>query len=148
MEYSSIWRQFNYSGYTLSQFFEETTYTLEEIFSITAFKGIADECKSRQNRFRRNFYNNLFIPDLSVKSFFLLKYGRCFTFTGTEPSTLFSETGGYMFYFYHTDIVKLRNYFGISLSGYHVFIHNPDEILTGKFSLVSLLSYAAERKLF
>lgn len=69
---------------------------------------------------------------MQIEPFYTLKYGRCFTFTATTPSSTFTEIGGYKFQFHHTDTVKMRNFYGISLAGYHIYIHGPNQILRGK----------------
>lgn len=78
----------------------------------------------------------LSFSDVKIKKFYTLKYGRCFTFIPTNPSSTFTEIGGYMLQFHHTDTEKTRNFYGISLAGYHTYIHEHNQILRGTANLL------------
>ncbi|KAI4456288.1 amiloride-sensitive sodium channel-related [Holotrichia oblita] len=79
--------------------------------------------------YKSSFYEVL-PTHAEVSSFYLLHFGRCFTLTPKNLTTDWDSTG-YFLYLAHSDSVKTLNDRGVSISGFHVYIHDRKEVFTG-----------------
>ncbi|KAK9752695.1 Amiloride-sensitive sodium channel [Popillia japonica] len=118
---SSSWTNFRFHNYTMKQFFDEATYSFNEVIPFFGFDTLDTNAE--------------------VSSFYLLHFGRCFTLTPKNLTTEWDSTG-YFLYLAHSDLVKTLNDQGVSISGFHVYIHDRKEVFTGNGDKVdSFLDY-------
>ncbi|KAI4456294.1 amiloride-sensitive sodium channel-related [Holotrichia oblita] len=118
---SSSWTNFRFDNYTMKDFFDEATYTFNEVIPFFGFDTLDTNAE--------------------VSSFYLLHFGRCFTLTPKNLTTDWDSTG-YFLYLAHSDSVKTLNDRGVSISGFHVYIHDRKEVFTGNGDKVdSFLDY-------
>lgn len=133
---TSFWKDFDFKQFTLEQFFAETTYNQEEVVPLHGFDGSLDA--------------------LDIQEITKLTYGKCFKFTPKFLSTAWERSGGYSFYMMtqsrrrNVTTVNVKKppihlppanpQIGLDLLfreqskyGFHVFIHEHNERVAGKY---------------
>ncbi|XP_060522520.1 acid-sensing ion channel 4-A [Cylas formicarius] len=109
---ANAFRNFNFDDYTIQEFLNETTYTFAEVFGSYAFGGTGNQ-----------------FADVDISSFQTLEFGRCFTFIPKRNSETFNMGGGWFFYLNHNHTVRRTDEYGQSLTGFHLYLHNENEVL-------------------
>ncbi|XP_018321746.1 uncharacterized protein LOC108734611 isoform X2 [Agrilus planipennis] len=112
--YSSVWQSFNFENYTLSEFFDETTYNLSEFAAAYALDG-----------YRRN---------IAVTSVVTLTMGRCFTLSPRNHSTSWGSSSGYFLYTRHTGDGKDNSLYSSKDIGFYVYVHELNSVFTEKLN--------------
>ncbi|KAJ8929859.1 hypothetical protein NQ314_017464 [Rhamnusium bicolor] len=103
---------FDFQNYTIHEFLNETSYTFNEVFGQYGYAGIGSN------------------PNLTIKTSYHLMRGLCHTLIPEVQSETFSIGGGYFIYFLHDSMTKDLDEYGVSRSGFQIFLHDPNEILT------------------
>ncbi|XP_022903291.1 acid-sensing ion channel 4-A [Onthophagus taurus] len=106
-KYSQAWRNFQFSKYKMQDFFDEATYSITEVFPLYGFDTLT--------------------ANVITSSFLHAELGKCFVFTPVNETTSWSSTG-YSFYLNHTETERKLSKYGVSLSGYHVHIHDRKDV--------------------
>ncbi|KRT84939.1 ion channel [Oryctes borbonicus] len=94
----------------MQEFFEEATYSFQEVIPFFGFDNLD--------------------TSTDVTSFYLLHYGKCFTITPKNETTDW-DSDGYFLYLLHSESVKTVNDKGVSLSGFHIYMHDRRDVFTG-----------------
>ncbi|XP_066140660.1 acid-sensing ion channel 4-A isoform X1 [Euwallacea fornicatus] len=113
METANVFRFFDFENYTIKDFFNETTYHFEEVFQLYAYNG-----------------KGLVLAEIEWMSFYSTKHGQCFSFTPQETSKNYNIGGGWWFYLRHDKLERLVDSHGVSQYGFHIYLHDSNEILT------------------
>ncbi|CAG9865466.1 unnamed protein product [Phyllotreta striolata] len=111
-------RFFNFSEYSLSDFFHATTYNFTEVFAQVAYASVGYLPQGEGSS-----------ETVKVTSSFHFYRGRCFTFQPLTTSDIFSLDGGYAFLMYHNKTTEV-NEAGVSAHGYQIYLHDPNEAVT------------------
>ncbi|XP_066246449.1 acid-sensing ion channel 4-A [Euwallacea similis] len=108
-----VFHNFDFENYTIQDFLNETTYHFNEIFKLYAYNGMG-----------------LLLADIEWMSFYSTKHGQCFIFTPQKTSQTYNMGGGWWFYLLHDKLERLVDSGGESQYGFHIYLHDPNEILT------------------
>ncbi|RZC33625.1 uncharacterized protein BDFB_002538 [Asbolus verrucosus] len=109
---NGFFNNFTFHNSTIEEFLTNTTYTFKETIPLYGYKG-------------QGFGKNVRIDKI-----FLLDKGLCHTITPTENSDVFSVKGGFFFYFRHTEKEKTYDNYGVCTSGFEIFIHSENQVLS------------------
>lgn len=69
---------------------------------------------------------------MGATSFFNFYAGQCHTITPRLSSSTFGVSGGYFLYLSHETLTKSRDIYGISKSGFQIYLHDSKEVLRSK----------------
>lgn len=68
--------------------------------------------------------------DLAITSSHHFMRGLCHTLVPQVQSEVFSISGGYFLYLSHDEATRKMDDYGVSTSGFEIYIHDSNEILT------------------
>lgn len=115
MTTTSIWRDFPFSTVTLAEFYEESTFHRDEIFTQYSLKGKHE--------------------NVEVEETMHFSLGRCYSIKPKISTKMASKNSGYRFEVAHDfpidDIDRLER----ENPGFHVYIHEPGVRFTEHFAL-------------
>ncbi|XP_018561119.1 uncharacterized protein LOC108903430 [Anoplophora glabripennis] len=103
---------FRFDNFSVLEFLESTSYSFDEIFVQYGYAGIGSN------------------PNLIITSAHHLMSGLCHTLEPQVQSQAFSISGGYFFYLSHNEATRNVDENGESLSGFEIYLHDHNEILT------------------
>ncbi|CRK93362.1 CLUMA_CG006903, isoform A [Clunio marinus] len=107
---TSSWKNFPFETSSLSDVFEESTYSREEFFNIYALNG------NRSN--------------IAIDSTMTLTYGRCFTLKPRVSTDLPWKSSGYSITLRHDHKEEFEDASNTEPPGFHVYLHDPRETFT------------------
>lgn len=143
----SQWKDFKFSQYNISTYFEEATYSIKDVVPFYAFDGQADSKLWKNSNFYSQiwilsqcFFLNNFFTDLEILPFFTLTHGRCFTFSPKNVTYRYSRTANFFFYLRHNQkrawtVVPMRS------DGFHIYFHSSSELFAGEISFENLIKF-------
>ncbi|KAJ8923288.1 hypothetical protein NQ315_001845 [Exocentrus adspersus] len=103
---------FDFSNHTIQEFLEATSYSFNEVLPQYSYSGRGSN------------------PNLTITSFHRLMSGLCHTMVPQIQSDVFSVSGGYFLYLSHNEALREIDEYGVSKSGFEIYLHDPNEILT------------------
>ncbi|ERL88117.1 hypothetical protein D910_05506 [Dendroctonus ponderosae] len=109
----NVFRNFYFDNFTIKEFLEDTTYDFDDVVNSYAFNGMG-----------------MHLAAAEWTLFHTISYGKCFSFTPRETSSTYSISGGWIFSLKHDVIERFVDSYGVSQYGFHVYVHDPNEILT------------------
>lgn len=126
---NNAFKDFDFSHYTIEEFFDAVMYDYDEVFLQYAFNG--QIILPGQSKYAKTNVSSTAQPTATISKRHIFPYGLCYTILPLMQPETFVTSSGYMLRLTHEFSNTMEDDYGRLQSGFMLFLHNEKEVIVG-----------------